>query len=381
MISKFIICFASCCSSGDSIDAGQFLRIMEGMQSQVHDFSMIYEGKFEFVGPQKLLPFPAVQMTKDFQGTYDYRQDGAIRLDLYQRPKRAGASLFHTKSVILGNKLEEVQLIPDLLHHTDVKTIGGAEPASLNRSASPHRFLFQWLFQSLSARYDAQFLGYEYQGWESVDGHRCLKVRFNLYPGIPELAGQGRRCWIDLERGGHPLKVEQFDENGIVDRTHHIQLRRFDLPGGGTTWFPISGVAETFIWDEGSGTVYHKFPICRETYTIVNGSLRFNQNLQDSAFSLDRGPGANESSGLKALRREFDAASSRPASPPLRIDSAGVQEQLNANLAEADRQAKMIEASSTARATWGWTPTLQLGFGLLGVICLGGVAAWKWKGR
>ena len=53
-----------------------------------------------------------------------------------------------------------------------------------------------------------------------------------------------------------------------------------------------------------------------------------------------------------------------------RVDPEGVKAELDRRLAQAEEQASLLEASSTARATWSKTLVLQVVFGVLGAILI-----------
>lgn len=109
------------------------------------------------------------------------------------------------------------------------------------------------------------------------------------------------------------------------------------------------------------------------------GSVVLNQGLPDERFSTKwQGEMPRSPESVKQARRQ---AAAIPKPKHGRTDPVGVKEELERELVEADRQAEQLEASSAAREEWGWTPILQVGFGMLGIVLLGGVAAWKWKGR
>jgi hypothetical protein len=70
-----------------------------------------------------------------------------------------------------------------------------------------------------------------------------------------------------------------------------------------------------------------------------------------------------------------------PTPPPIRTDPAGVQERLDRNLAEADRQSERLIASSPARQAWDWPLLIQIILTSVGTISLGVAGWWKWGGR
>jgi len=99
--------------------------------------------------------------------------------------------------------------------------------------------------------------------------------------------------------------------------------------------------------------------------------------LPDSYFSVTNdsalpAPGGPE----RSLRKVFE---SQPIAQPAPTDPASVRKRIDANLAEAERQSKMLEASSAARDASRWGGLGQAGFAAAGVALLAGAIFWKWR--
>jgi hypothetical protein len=171
--------------------------------------------------------------------------------------------------------------------------------------------------------------------------------------------------WIDMERGGHPLRADYIlHPPHVAMSSYGIELHEFTLPNGKVTWLPISGVADTYV----SNGEYVKEPVLRETYRLVPTSLMINRGVRDKTFSIrnvdERGAGSS-----LVLREEF-LSESKTRSGRFQTDPASVQEGLERRLADADRKAKMIQASSAARNPWSWTLILQCFFGISGLTLI-----------
>jgi len=355
------------------MDADQFSRMMAGLHGPIRDLEMIYEGEEHFVGPPSLmLPKGADFTDTQFQGVYAYRDDGAMLLDMYSKRLAAGGLLAHNTYAVLGERLETLELVPDRDSSRGRIRVGEGSGASLARPESPHRILFLWYFRE----FDAMGQNFKDLGWEDIDGHRCLKIQADAYKGLTANS-LIMRFWIDMERGGHPLKVEQFDKSKLRTRAHGIKLARFKLSAGEDVWLPVRGVFESFEWDDG----FHDEPLYRETYGVVDGSVRLNQRLSDQYFTAKRKPSARTSASLGTLRQEFEQARTLATSAPLRGDPLTAQQVIDKALAEADGQARMIEASSPAREGAGWTTVVQFGFAMLGTALISGAAVWRWGKR
>jgi hypothetical protein len=211
---------------------------------------------------------------------------------------------------------------------------------------------------------------FENLGWADIDDHRCLKVRLGLLPGS-KTTSIYKIFWIDLIRGGHPLQVEQYHDGKLVYRVGGIELAKVPDVSGKKIWFPIKGEMNVY----GSlASTFHDYPIARETYGVVLGSLQLNRDLPDSAFVVHTKP-----------RTELGNAVSLKQAHPIEIqpkrierpktDPASVKARLDANLAEADKQAEEIRASSPARETWNAATIMQAAIALVGVLAIGS-AVW-----
>ena len=99
---------------------------------------------------------------------------------------------------------------------------------------------------------------------EVIDGHRCLRVQLNYLPALKVAFGPKVRFWIDLARGGHPLRVEFHSGPRFVGLIRDILLGRFKLPGGGEVWLPIQGVRESFGLNKKS----YPDPVTRKPITL-----------------------------------------------------------------------------------------------------------------
>jgi len=350
----------------DELSAGQFLRIMNGLHSGIQDVTFVYEGTVRQVDSS---------VQRSFQGLYSFRSDGATLVDVFSRPANDDAPDSRSIHAILNGSLETVRQVPDLgyLAQQNARpqsSKGG--PGTLNMHKSPERILYLWYFQTLE---DPEHYGYEFQGWEKVDGHVCAKVQ--LYRSPKDVALNSKnpslvRFWVDLQRGGHPLKAE-FSRGPTLRIRNEIQLGRVRVSSEESIWFPIRGVTETF--DDGKLSF-------RETYAVVDGSLRLNQGLDDSDFtvSIAQNKRLPDVGGLRQRQEQLEEQwEEAKRIPPPRTDPEGVKERLDKQLAEAERQAKQLEASSAARQRWGTTSVAQISLVLFGAVLLIGSVYWKWS--
>ncbi len=228
---------------------------------------------------------------------------------------------------------------------------------------SPQRILYFWFFQEKLREGGSPFT---VEGWEDIEGHRCLVLGHDPFSKAPYSKRWRQRYWIDLERGGHPLKMERYKGDQLLFRVHHVELARTNTADGAVVWLPMAGVADTFLWDD----EYYDKPVNQETYRVVKGSVQINQNLPDSAFLMENADKTLHSSLLDPVRKENEAQMERACAVRPRVDPEGVKAELDRRLAQAEEQASLLEASSTARATWSKTLVLQVVFGVLGAILI-----------
>lgn len=334
------------------ISQSQFLRIMNGLHSNVRDVSLVLEGELRFVGPSSYMNGKTDIIRDRHQVSYAYRNDNAALLEVYRRSGEDGSLFVHSKHALLKERLEEIEEVPDLRQGGNIRA-GVGSPGSLNFTGSGHRFICYWYFASLS---NGQDLNYKFLNWETVGDAKCLCVELVRNSGLPTDNQITYRLWIDIDRDGHPLIVESRKADQLMWRVHDIKLERFDSPKGRRQWLPVDCTYDSYLW----GGKYESRPVFTERYHVVTSSVRFDQNLPDKMFSVRWKGTLPSSPGLKAIQRQFDDSSFSVKSR-LRTDPAGVQQQLDRQLKEADRQNRMIEASTDASGISMWLQFAAVG--------------------
>ena len=367
-------------ASDDAVGATQFAYLIRAEHGLIKDIAFVYEGKLVWVGPSGILKMDPSRFEAEFQGTCLFRSDGAEMLDIYRKGSSDSSSVSHEKMALLHDRYETYHMTPDLKGPDGGPVIQTAKghSGSVSDPFDPHQLLYLSFFRMMP---DPEIWGYQFQGWEDVDGNRCLKVRFNYSrdPKSPTFS----LFWIDMSRGGHPLKVEHYHDSRLYLRCKILEIIR--LPGAGprSIWLPTQCQLDGFQWE----TSYYSKPVHRQTVSMVYASILVNVGLPDSLFTV-KGKGGlpdiekfgkiKQEAGELALRREFDQA---PPPPLPRNDPATVRKVLEERLAEAEQQSKVLLASSPARESWSWTTILQAGFVATGILILGGAAAFTWRRR
>jgi hypothetical protein len=364
--------------SGPEVDAAQFGQIIKERTASLKTVVFVYEGKTHWIGPSKT-GMTAEQFDNDFQGTYLYRADGAALLDVYVKKSNPTAGVIRRKIALIGGKTEKIRALLDaktpIDPSRDIK-IGKGSYSSLNDGSGPHELFWLWYW---SERGDLAQLNYTFQGWEDVDGRMCLRFQLDLRHDPRRHDLDYERFWVDVERNAHVVKQESYLDGKLTTKNH---ITLFEIPGkvGQSTWFPAKCHTE---WYDGN----HSSPFSERTIDVVNGSVRTGVDLPDSLFTVRRDTALPSVAELKSLelsaqspnlRQTFEA---QPPREPFRTDPASVREKIDKNLAEASRQATLLEASSPARDSWQMTSLVQLLLVFVGFATLVGISYWKWTDR
>lgn len=337
LIALVIVAFASFLAD-PALDAEQFSRMILGLHEDIKDVECVYEGEIKFPDAGKDSGKVKPQF---FQGSYILRYDNARYLDVYI--KTVNKPFSHDTDVVIANKWSQLNRIPDLGRRN--ANISPSYNQVLSRPCSAERFIFLAFWKEFRNLKD---YGFEFQGWEIINGHKCAKIQVNLVSNNVRDASKSKKSrmprlflWVDLARGGHPLKVEFYLGDRIGYRSSAL-LASVVQPDGKAFWLPVSSTIEGFDFMN----VNNLGALASvESYNLVVGSVRVNQNIINSRFDVNWNSGRPSTGSLKRVHEEFQKISV-PDSP--RTDAASVKERLDRNLAEADKQAEELKASSLA---------------------------------
>lgn len=356
------------------LDGATVFALLQRYHSSFRDVSFIHEGRLERADTGTGEFKPALQ----FQTFYAYRSDGAALLDLFsQQPDKPKA---RTVAAVLNGRYERLDATPD--RETPIRArvpeSGSGAPGSLGGPYSPQRIFLAWYMPTLGdpAEHDFKVLG-----WEEVGGHRCQKVhmlrlsRTNLkgwHGDLPYI-----RLWIDPERGGYPVRYEYYRGDALELRGEITRMERVQVPGSRAIWFPTQGK----VWGYGGSRpgTYSKEPTYTDTHGVLIQTLKFNQGLKDSFFSVKKHALVASDEGLRKLMREMESEAAQKEKKVVRIDPEAHRKKLDQALEEANRQAKQLEASSAARAGNGLSVALYSSLGAAGVLMLGIAGFFYWR--
>ncbi len=361
----------------DQLDRREFVSLMHSLFEECRTVSFVFEGERRQLsqGSGREAKIPTA-----YQGHYALRatKQQAGLLEIYKSvapnpPEHISLSLLN--GILDRSYRPNPSQILDPRRVLPPPSSGG--PGSLNESPSPELFVYLWYFSTYGPQAPAEMI-YEHLGWEDVAGHRCVKVRLSHAPLNVGTEWQDV-MWIDLQRGGHPLKIESLYENNLIYTVDSIELRQTRTQvNDKLLWFPTQGTVNVFgsFARKSNGTLR-----AQEEYHVVLGSLQLNLPLDDSVFVVHTKPRRelHNSASIRA-DKPFDAAPARSPARP-KTDAVSVQQRLDAHLATARRQAADVKASSPARNWWDRTTVVQ---GTLTVIGLGLLACggfWYWRRR
>jgi len=345
------------------------MKVLEGLHSEIRDFELVCEGETTWADRElREKSDDPGRYERIFQGSYAYRAaDGAGYLDLYQKSLGpTGATFLHgTYANLKGNLTEGVRSSDQRNDFPGLAAEKTGGPGALTIYGSPERFIY--LYHWRRQNYGVANKSYKIEGWEEIDGNVALRVWVDEFPKRKLPEQKWSRFWIDMKRGGHVVKHEFHGGSHLRYRTYNVVLASIKSPDGSARWFPVHGERDTFLY----GTEYRATPVFHESYNVVRGSLVFNRGLTDERFSLDWKGHKAESPALQKAHQDFKSTPLK-AVPHARTDPAGVEEDLKKRLAEADSQARQLDASPS-RGWWNSTTLMQggltaLGAGILTVV-------------
>lgn len=362
--------------SDQSLDVDSLRNLMGGLQHEQKDVEFVYEGSLTVTRRGRDEPQPPT----NFQGTFALRSDGSAHLGIYIRSTDQRLPL--DRSILClsrANGFQTLDFQPDRGNRSkNLSTAAWTGPSVLDRPFSPFRIFRAPLvcdyLKNAGDKPTSDGLNYECLGWETVDGHRCVKVRFAA--GLPGARAPSREYvyWLDLERGGNPLKYEDRMNGQLLARTDEVRLEAFPVSAGRKCWLPVHGVFRSYLGGVGADKKPKLLSTanCEERCDIVNGTVRLNQGLRDDRFSLGWS-GAPATESLRAIRLEYDRLLRGPR------QSAPSGETIDQMIAEAERQGKLLEASSPSRAPWAGTSLGSWALAVVGTMCM--VCAWVFRRR
>ena len=335
----------------DDLDRMALVKLIESaQQASCQDVSFDYEGKYIVPGEiertsQRLGP-DGVKLV--YTGTFRRRADSATLIDLYcddkrtNRPRHEQVAIFHGMTEVSSIRADEKKA---------AISISRQQPMYF---AGPGNFRAIWLADWVRQLAESPYL-YDFLGMKTLDGVGCLVVRFRLVldETLPREKQISHTFWIDMNRGGHVVRHEQRTGDDLVILTT-VVLKAFNPSPGLDAWLPISGRLESRLALRNGQPKYLDVPVYYETYFLLPLTLRFNQGLKDSAFSVKAKPGDVVSDELRKAKYEFGQYMVRPRVKTKLPTDAEVQANLERMLKDSKVMANELKASSPLRDGPGW---------------------------
>jgi hypothetical protein len=366
MILTLVLSVMAAQPSHTDLGGEEFMSILKGLHSDILGFELVCEGEIRWADTADDLKKTQPEGHEcRFQGSYAYRQkDGAAYLDMYSKPLGSDGTLLRGTYAQVNGKSSAIRRAIDQVRQPEVIRESRGGPGSFTFACSPERFIYLYFWRMLG--YSTSAIEYSDEGWEKIDGSMTLRVKIDCTPNGDAARKLWFRFWVDMSRGGHVLRAECYQQGTVLrSLVHNVKLARMRLNSEKQIWFPIYAEHDSFLWGMGHRTK----PVLHETYGVVQSSLVFNRALTDDRFTVKwKGPQA-ESTALKKSSLAF-VSTSKMVPPQLRTDPASVEEYQKLKLAEADRQAKQLDASPPGKRSWTSDTFIQLLSAILGVAIL-----------
>jgi len=172
-----------------------------------------------------------------------------------------------------------------------------------------------------------------------------------------------------MDRGGNVVRHEHRWGDDLVELTT-VRLEKFAPTPGQVAWLPISGRKEGRLALRDNARAFLDEPVSYETYFMIPVTLRFNQGLKDSAFSVKAKSGDVVSDELRKVKYEFGQYMVRPKVTAKLPTDAEVKANLDRMLKDSAVMANELKASSPQRDGPGWLsrwPWAVAGLSVVGV--------------
>ena len=276
------LAFLLTAQSEPAMDGPTVFALLQRYHSSFRDVSFIHEGKLEYTDAGSASPIPHADSRHFMPIEATVRRSLIFSANKRASPRVAPSPQSCTAawSGWTRRRIGTLRSVPGSRR---------LDPAGPGRwgDQSPERIFLAWYFPTLGepAEHDFKVLG-----WEDVDGHRCLKVSMLRQPkkllqgwhgGLPYI-----RLWIDPQRDGYPVRYEYYRGDDLHIRGEITRMERVQVPEGRAIWFPTQGKVWGFVGQH--GLAVHKEPAYTDTHGVLIHTVKFNQGLKDSFFSVKK---------------------------------------------------------------------------------------------
>ena len=349
--------------------AEDLCNLVRGLQRDLVNIECEYEGG-------SVLTKEALKTSEDgpidsFTGLFLRRQDGAWLYDYYSQDLRKPSAALYRETIQIKDGRRTVLARSVESPKTGSVVVGDSRYPALFTLQSPFRVL---CIDHLISAIDYADKRLKIQPAEIIDGHRCevLDVILSADPAKDTEFTTTERFWIDLERGGHPIRVEEtYPDHKMISRLVVEAVEQFDA-GGRKIWIPTRSTDEGFAWAGPKRTPgFLPFPTSRQRIFLIRDSLRFPKEIPDSRLNLNYRPGTIISDNLKKKQVEFSRQKVEVSHDrgPTRDET---EQQLQEQLRLAEEQKKELQASSWEREGDFPLGVVALVVGSVVVLAVGG---------
>lgn len=342
----------------------QVLRLVDAASGRLRDIEFIYEGSIRLVGEHDE-KVTRSDFEQDFQGLFAYRNDRSAHLYVYTSSADVRRPLTITAESLFKHKVTERQRTPDRGRIYGPDRASSGVVGSLDKPHSALRYLL--LPRLLEVLTDERRAITE-SAWETMDGVECLRIKVSSIDPETRSELMSEVYWLDPDRGMNPLRCDCLVKNELLSRDFDISLEKFTASDGSDVWIPTRGTHYSFATVSG----YSATPVFEETYSTVNGTLKLNQGLPDTRFSIDwlphRVPEALSSSARTF--HELETRTTRGQTTETRLDQL---------LADANNEAELLEATAPSREPWisKYSYAIVILVLAVGVIAFGLYRRWR----
>ena len=345
-------------------------NLVRGFQRELVNLECEYEGSIVFT--KEIMNTNQDVPNTLFTGLFLRRADGAWLYDGYEKgPGHSGDRVYRKTTAILHGQRSV------LGRYIDQAKAGGGEITDarfprLYEQGSPTQVL---CIDHLVSGLDDPDKRLEIQRAETVGGHRCqvLDLIEGSDPAKDHQYTITWRFWIDLERGGNPIRIEKtYPGREMITRLVVDDVEQFDA-GERKLWLPTKATFEGFAWGGPNRTIVRKsFPTSRERIFLIRDSIRFPKEIPDSRFKVNYTTGTMISDNLKQKQVEFSKQKPVVANEGKRPTRDESEHQLQEQLRLAEEQKKELRASSWEREGDFPLGVVALVVGSVVVLAVGG---------
>lgn len=364
MFGPLVIAALAFPQSGEKVDAAQFHRLLKAQMEMLRDVSFVCEGEVRYVGPKEATRDELAAFEEKFQAEFICKNNRNLYIDIYHYKHLASVVNRRTSAVLDGrlSRLSVSNPRKPAIHPSP----GGIK--GVFELGSP---LTYYIYPLLQLYENPDDLGFEFEGWQDVGGHRCLVATLRVVSGSDKLK---KRYWFDMARGMHPLKAEAYQDDQLIGTLTDVELIQVKGGDGSSVWFPVRAVSSLHTWDG----EFLKIPALLISNHVLETSLLVNVGIDDREFDLKR---RTSNSPPRGINREWLGILEDNKRPKPRTDPQSIKESLDRTLSEADRQARFLDASASASEENAWSQSWPVGLGVLAMLSLLGAGFLRWRSR